>query len=90
RPSFNSPVRPPGPFHPFRFWQPDDDDELRVTHEEGEARFKCPLTTTFFKDPVKSTACGHTYESLAIENHIRNAAKDRKPATCPCCKKPIT
>ena len=49
-----------------------DDDEIQV-HETRT--YKCPLTMSVFKHPVKNTRCGHHYEKEAIMQYVRKYHK---------------
>ena len=59
----------------------DEDDELAVVHNTDETnanntnKFKCPLTMTYFDDPVRSKVCKHSFSRNAIYEHLRRSKK---------------
>ena len=51
----------------------EEEKELEVIPQgltQGKS-MKCPLTGTFYEDPVKSSVCGHVFSKEAIEGHLK-------------------
>jgi hypothetical protein len=64
-----------------------EDGEMELGDEEEIAvgritrSLVCPITRILFDEPVKNTACGHTYSRQAVLTHIR--ARPVGKAKCP-------
>lgn len=56
----------------------DEDTELQISSENRSC--KCPLTLQYFKQPVTSRKCPHSFEKSAILGLIRTST-DRAPLT---------
>jgi hypothetical protein len=51
-------------------------DDLEFTYVGGKGvtkGLKCPITATFFVDPVKNSSCGHSYSKAAITEHLKHS-----------------
>ena len=48
-----------------------DEEESELVVGQVDKSLKCPITKTFFEDPVMSQVCKHSYSSAAILAHIR-------------------
>ena len=63
----------------------DDDDDLEMVGDASGnnhgADLRCPITTTYFDQPLKNTKCGHVYSKQGIEQHLRGHG--RKQRKCP-------
>lgn len=53
-----------------------DDEDLMV--QEETQNFKCPYTGQEMVEPVKNTACGHTYDKEGILVYIKQRGKRAK------------
>ncbi|OGM50457.1 mRNA cap methyltransferase [Aspergillus bombycis] len=51
---------------------PADSDEIAI--ESERISLKCPLTLLYFRDPVTSTKCPHSFEREAIEDMIAHSS----------------
>ncbi|KAE8374992.1 zinc-finger of the MIZ type in Nse subunit-domain-containing protein [Aspergillus bertholletiae] len=51
---------------------PADSDEIAI--ESERISLKCPLTLLYFRDPVTSTKCPHSFEREAIEDMITHSS----------------
>ncbi|GFH56895.1 hypothetical protein CTEN210_13371 [Chaetoceros tenuissimus] len=60
------------------------DKVISNTKEELE----CPICLERFTNP-HVTKCGHRFCKRCIEEHIRQATKQKKEKTCPSCREPI-
>ena len=61
----------------------DDDDELEIMNNRDETHaLKCPITATFFEDPVKNKVCGHTYSKSGLQQMVKNRKKGCPVAGC--------
>ena len=71
--------------------QADDDDiEVVRNNTATETTFKCPITSTWMEDPVKSKDCSHSYSRAGIL-HLIHSGKGK--CACPvfgCQNKTIT
>ena len=61
----------------------DDELEMIMPAASEENSMKCPVTGTFFEDPVRNMICGHTYDRAGLVHH-RRSGKTQCPVTgCP-------
>ncbi|KAF5857883.1 hypothetical protein ETB97_005154, partial [Aspergillus alliaceus] len=83
---------------------PADSDEIAI--ESERISLKCPLTLLYFKDPVTSTKCPHSFEREPIEEMIAQSpttvpapqsagaagrsARRVRSAKCPVCSVVLT
>ncbi|KKY20473.1 putative chromosomal organization and dna repair protein [Phaeomoniella chlamydospora] len=75
-----------------------EDEDLEVMAERISGR--CPITTEYFRNPVTSTKCGHSFEHYAILQMMKPPAPSRsqrsqtqslvKTTPCPVCDVPLT
>lgn len=62
----------PGPVLVLCLWRQLDNEQGLI----------CPITTTFFEDPVKSRVCNHVYSRMAIEALIKRNRRN-EVQVCP-------
>jgi len=56
----------------------DSDSDIEVEKKSG-SNLKCPITATWFDEPVKSKQCGHIYSHQAILLYIGNSKMKKCP-----------
>ena len=60
-----------------------DDDDLEIMNNRDETHaLKCPITATFFEDPVKNKVCGHTYSKSGLQQMLKNRKRGCPVAGC--------
>lgn len=57
----------------------EEDGDGDIVISSTKQSFICPLTRARFVDPMKNTACGHSYSSSAINSILRGYG-----SSCPC------
>jgi SUMO ligase MMS21 Smc5/6 complex component len=56
-----------------------DDEELEIVNDGGVS-LKCPITSQWFEEPIKSKSCNHTYSKAGLIGILGSGAR----ATCKC------
>jgi hypothetical protein len=57
----------------------NDDDDLEIVNTGDDVHaLKCPITGTFFEDPVKNKVCGHSYSRGGLQQVLKN-----RKTSCP-------
>jgi hypothetical protein len=62
-----------------RSGQNDDSDSDIEIENKGRTKLKCPMTASWFEEPLKSKLCGHTYSKQAILSYIGDHPYKRCP-----------
>lgn len=61
----------------------DEDDDLEMVGDAAGnnhgADLKCPITTTYYDQPLKNNKCGHVYSKEGIEQLLRGHGKKKCP-----------
>ncbi|KAJ9057014.1 hypothetical protein DSO57_1026502 [Entomophthora muscae] len=68
----------------------DDGSEEDIVVARQVENFKCPLTTTWYKDPVTSQGCKHTFSKDAIMELIRSSHNDGIDCPVTGCNKRVS